>query len=453
MSAPGDGSAPSEGSAPSDGSAPSEGSAPSDGSAPNRPAPGASLAGVLVADFSRVLAGPLATMILGDLGATVVKVEHPDGDDTRRWGPPFLGAQSTYYLSVNRNKRSIVLDLSTPEGMADARRLAERATVLVENFRPGRLDRFGLGYEELAVRNPRLVYCSISGFGGAGSPGAELAGYDFVVQAMSGLMDITGPPGGPPFKVGVAMVDVLTGLHAALGILAAMAARAASGRGQRVEVNLLSSALASLVNQASAYLNTGTVPHAMGNRHPSIAPYETLGALDGEFAVAIGNDAQFGALCDALGERELALDDRFLTNSARVTNREELVGHLERRLMARPVADWVTVLRAAGIPCGPVNDLAAAFSDAERLGLAPAVRLGTGDLAATTVANPLGLSTTPVAYRRPPPALGADTEEVVAWLRDQGAGPLDPWSIDGTPEVPVSDEPDGQESATRSGAE
>ena len=386
------------------------------------------LSGCLVADFSRVLAGPLATMFLGDLGATVVKVEHPRGDDTRRWGPPFSGNESTYYLSVNRNKRSVVLDLATPQGAADARVLARRATVLVENFRPGHLARLGLGYTALAKDNPGLVYCSISGFGGAGTAGATLAGYDFVVQAMSGLMDITGPEGGPPTKVGVAVVDVLTGLHAAIGILAALSARHTTGVGQLVEVNLMSSALASLVNQASAYLNAETVPHAMGNRHPSITPYETLATRDGMVAVAAGNDAQFRALCAALGDPALGEDPRFSTNPLRVAHRDELVTRLEARLAGKSVVEWVALLRAHGVPCGPVNDVASAFSDARSLGLDPTVVQHGGDRSdpVRTVASPLRLSASPVAYRRPPPALGCDTDDVVAWIRTPDASPLDP---------------------------
>jgi crotonobetainyl-CoA:carnitine CoA-transferase CaiB-like acyl-CoA transferase len=394
---------------------------------PAEPLPRDALSGCLVADFSRVLAGPLATMVLGDLGATVVKVEHPRGDDTRQWGPPFKDGESTYFLSINRNKRSVVLDLSVPEGAADARSLARRATVLVENFRPGRLAEFGLGYHQLATVNPGLVYCSISGFGGAGTPGADLAGYDFVVQAMSGLMDVTGPPGGPPTKVGVAVVDVLTGLYAAIGILAALAARRESGRGQLVEVNLMASALASLVNQASAYLNTGSVPHSMGNRHPSISPYETLATRDGVLAVAAGNDRQFRMLCRALGAEPLADDERFASNRSRVAHRDALVAQLESRLASRSTAEWVEVLRALGVPCGPVNDLAAAFDDARALGVAAVVeQSGTGGRV-LTVANPLGLSGSPVRYLRPPPPLGHDTEEVVAWLRTPcPAAPLGP---------------------------
>jgi crotonobetainyl-CoA:carnitine CoA-transferase CaiB-like acyl-CoA transferase len=404
------------------------GGPPAGGSQTGGSQTGSPLDGCLVADFSRVLAGPLATMVLGDLGATVVKVEHPAGDDTRRWGPPFLGPESTYYLSVNRNKRSVVLDLSTQEGQADAVRLAERATVFVENFRPGRLAAFGLAYDQLADRNPGLVYCSISGFGGEGSPGADLAGYDFVVQAVSGLMDITGPQEGPPSKVGVAVVDVLTGLQAAIGILAALQARGTSGRGQRVEVSLFGTALAALVNQASAYLNAGVVPRAMGNRHPSITPYETLAAADGELAVAVGNDAQFAALCAALGRPSLAADARFGTNPDRVAHRAELTAALETLMAHRTVDDWVAALRASGIPCGQVNDVAAAFAEAERLGLAPvSIPGGNGQPTVRTVANPLALSRTPVRYRRPPPALGQDTDEVLAWLDDEDAAtPLGP---------------------------
>ncbi|MGH8979497.1 MAG: CaiB/BaiF CoA transferase family protein [Acidimicrobiales bacterium] len=403
------------------------------GEPPAAHAPGP-LAGCLVADFSRVLAGPLATMVLGDLGATVVKVEHPRGDDTRQWGPPFADGESTYYLSVNRNKRSVVLDLSSDAGRGDARRLAERATVLVENFRPGRLAEFGLGYDALADVNPGLVYCSISGFGGAGTPGADLAGYDFVVQATSGLMSVTGPDDGPPCKVGVAVVDVLTGLQAAIGILAALAARARDGHGQLVDVNLFSTALASLVNQASAFLNAGAAPRALGNRHPSITPYETLAARDGDIAIAVGNDAQFRALCGALGCDELAGDDRFATNPARVAHREDLVDALESRLGRHGVGELVASLRARSVPCGPVNDVRAAFADAAALGLAPVVDHVVTDVGdaksgarhVRTVANPLGLSATPVSYRRPPPRLGQDTDEVVAWLRTPAAVPLGP---------------------------
>jgi crotonobetainyl-CoA:carnitine CoA-transferase CaiB-like acyl-CoA transferase len=369
------------------------------------------LEGLLVADFSRVLAGPFATMLLGDLGADVVKVEHPDGgDETRAWGPPYAGGHSTYYLAINRNKRSVALDLKDEADRRAARALAARADVLVENFKAGASERLGLGHEELARDNPGLVWCSISGFGrGAG---AELPGYDFLVQAMSGLMSITGPAGGEPTKVGVALVDVLTGLYATTGILAALRERDRTGRGQRVEVSLLGSALASLVNQASAYLSAGQAPRAMGNRHPSITPYETLATADRPLVVAVGNDGQFARLCRVLGLPEAAADPRFASNADRVANREDLVALLEGALAARGAADWVADLGDAGVPCGLVNDVGEAFALAERLGLEPVA-----DAAGVPqVANPIGLSASPVSYRLAPPALGEHTAEVLRWL-------------------------------------
>jgi crotonobetainyl-CoA:carnitine CoA-transferase CaiB-like acyl-CoA transferase len=380
------------------------------------------LEGLLVADFSRVLAGPFATMLLGDLGAEVVKVEHPDGgDETRAWGPPFLGDHSTYYLAVNRNKRGVALDLKDERGLRAARALAGRADVLVENFKAGTLERLGLGFEQVREDNPGLVWCSISGFGrGAG---AELPGYDFLVQAMSGLMHITGPAGGEPTKVGVALVDVLTGLYATSGILAALHQRARTGRGQLVEVSLLGSALASLVNQASSYLCTGRSPQALGNRHPSITPYETLATADRPLVVAVGNDGQFVRLCRALGLEQAAADPRFATNTARVTNREELAALLEGALAARGAADWATVLADAGVPCGLVNDLGEAFALAERLGLDPVVEAG----GIPQVANPIRLAATPPSYRLGPPALGEHTAEVLRWL--QIAPPGDPGAV------------------------
>ena len=369
------------------------------------------LEGLVVADFSRVLAGPFATMLLGDLGADVVKVEHPDGgDETRAWGPPYAGGHSTYYLAINRNKRSVALDLKDEADRRAARALAARADVLVENFKAGASERLGLGHEELARDNPGLVWCSISGFGrGAG---AELPGYDFLVQAMSGLMSITGPAGGEPTKVGVALVDVLTGLYATTGILAALRERDRTGRGQRVEVSLLGSALASLVNQASAYLSAGQAPRAMGNRHPSITPYETLATADRPLVVAVGNDGQFARLCRVLGLPEAAADPRFASNADRVANREDLVALLEGALAARGAADWVADLGDAGVPCGLVNDVGEAFALAERLGLEPVA-----DAAGVPqVANPIGLSASPVSYRLAPPALGEHTAEVLRWL-------------------------------------
>jgi crotonobetainyl-CoA:carnitine CoA-transferase CaiB-like acyl-CoA transferase len=369
------------------------------------------LEGLVVADFSRVLAGPFATMLLGDLGADVVKVEYPEGgDETRGWGPPFSGGHSTYYLAVNRNKRSVALDLKSDPGRRAARALALRADVLVENFKAGTLERLGLGHGELGRENPGLVWCSISGFGrGAG---AELPGYDFLVQAMSGLMSITGPAGGEPTKVGVALVDVLTGLYAFGGVLAALHERERTGRGQRVEVSLLGSALASLVNQASSYLCTGRPPRAMGNRHPSITPYETLATADRPLVVAVGNDGQFARLCRVLGVAGAAADPRFATNADRVANRDDLVALLEEALAARGAAQWVAALGEAGVPCGLVNDVGEAFALADRLGLDPVADVD----GVPQVADPIALSATPASYRLAPPALGEHTAEVLAWL-------------------------------------
>jgi crotonobetainyl-CoA:carnitine CoA-transferase CaiB-like acyl-CoA transferase len=376
---------------------------------------GGALDGVLVADFSRVLAGPLATMFLADLGATVIKVERPGGgDDTRAWGPPFVAETSTYYTSVNRNKRSVTLDLRDPADLELARRLAARADVFIENFRPGKLGAHGLDAPSLTAANPRLVYASVSGFGSGA--GAELPGYDFVVQAVGGLMSITGHPDGPPTKAGVALVDVLTGLHATIAILAALQERERSGRGQHVEVNLMSSLLSSLVNQAAGYINNAGVPTALGNQHPSIAPYETLATKDGPLAVAVGNDRQFAAMTAALGRPELAADERFRTNRDRVHNRAALARDLELALSTQSAARWTEVLRDHGIPCGPVNDIADAIGYAESLGLAPVVALPAPDGDIATLASPLSLHRTPVSYHRAPPSLGADNAEVRAWL-------------------------------------
>lgn len=376
----------------------------------------APLDGVLVADFSRVLAGPLATMFLGDLGATVIKVERPGaGDDTRHWGPPYVSDTTTYFTSVNRNKRSLTLDLTDPTDQALARRLAARADVMVENFQPGALARFGLDAATTRAANPRLVYCSISGFGrGAG---ATRPGYDFVVQAVGGLMSITGAPDGEPTKAGVALVDVLTGLHATIGILAALRAREADGSGQVVEVNLLSSLLSSLVNQGAAYINTGCPSRRMGNQHPSIAPYETLRAADAPLAVAVGNDRQFAAMASELGRPELAHDSRFMTNAQRVAYRSELVVELERALGTDTAAGWAGRLAAAGVPCGPVNGLDGAFALAEQLGLAP-IQEFTPEPGETvkTLASPLRFDRSNIRYDLPPPRLGADTDHLRAWL-------------------------------------
>jgi crotonobetainyl-CoA:carnitine CoA-transferase CaiB-like acyl-CoA transferase len=361
------------------------------------------LAGVKVLDFSRVLAGPLATMLLGDLGATVTKVEPPGGDETRHWGPPYDAAgEATYFQSVNRNKRSVVLDLTDPRDHARARGLALEADVLVENFRPGVLERFDLGYDELHALNPGLVYCSITGFGRG--EGATLPGYDLLIQALGGLMSITGSPDGEPQKVGVALVDVLAGLFAAVGILAALRHREATGEGQRVEVELMSALLAGLVNQASAYTVAGVVPTRMGNQHPSIAPYELYDCADGELVLAVGNDRQFGALCQALGVPALADDPRFATNGSRVEHREALHELLAERLAERPAQDWVGILTDSRVPAGVVNDIGAAFRLAQEIGLEPVVSLTRADGSAVELPrNPITMSATPPTYRDAPP--------------------------------------------------
>ncbi|RSS33901.1 CaiB/BaiF CoA-transferase family protein [Streptomyces sp. WAC08241] len=372
-------------------------------------APGA-LSGIVVADFGRVLAGPYMTMLLADLGADVIKIERPGtGDDTRAWGPPFAGGEATYFLGVNRNKRSVSLDLTDPGDLAAARAIVDRADVLVENFRPGTMEKLGLGHEDVRATNPGLVYCSVTGFGTA--EGARLPGYDLLVQAMGGLMSVTGEPDGPGTKTGVALVDVVTGLHAGMGVLAALRHRERTGEGQRVEVSLLGSLLSALTNQAAAYLGAGVVPRAMGNRHPSITPYEVFEAEDRPLVLAVGNDRQFRALCERLGLPETAGDGRFATNAARVAHREELAAALAGPLGSRTADAWCEELTAAGVPCGPVNDLAAAFDLADRLGLAPRVpesAAGPGQ-----VAHPIRFGATPPSYRAAPPRLGEHTDAVL----------------------------------------
>ena len=367
---------------------------------------GCALEELRIVDFSRVLAGPLATMVLADLGAEVIKVERPDGgDDTRGWGPPYdeHGA-ATYFQAVNRNKTSVVLDLGAPGDLERARELIAGADVLVENFRPGVMDGLGLGYERLRAGDPALIYCSITGFGSGA--GATLPGYDLLVQAVGGLMSITGTAAGEPQKVGVALVDVICGLFASIGILAALRHRERTGAGQRVEVDLLSSLLAALVNQASAYTLAGEVAQRMGNAHPSVAPYDLFRAADGELVIAVGTDGQFAALCTVLGCPELADDDRFKSNALRASAREQLTAALEARLGQRTAAEWVAALSAAGVPAGQVNDIAGAFVLAERLGLAPTVEIARADGTAARLArNPIGLSATPASYRLAPPSL------------------------------------------------
>ncbi|PWW24991.1 crotonobetainyl-CoA:carnitine CoA-transferase CaiB-like acyl-CoA transferase [Geodermatophilus normandii] len=370
------------------------------------------LAGVLVADFSRILAGPYATMLLADLGAEVVKVEGPRGDDTRTWVPPVRDGVSTYYLGINRNKRSVVLDLTVDDDLAAARELVRRADVLVENLRPGGLARLGLGYDEVAALNPAVVYASISGFGD-GPGGRSLPGYDLIVQAVSGLMSLTGDAGGEPYRAGVAVIDVITGLHAAVGVLSALHARAQTGRGQHVQVDLLSSALSGLVNQTSAVVAGGVVPHRMGNSHPSLFPYEPLPCADGDLVVTAGNDAQFRTLVGVLGVPELADDPRFRHNADRTAHRDELRPLLVERLRTRTKDEWFTVITDAGVPCGPINSVDQGIELAARLGLDPVVDVG----GVPSVRNPIRFSDTPASYRLPPPSLGEHDEEIRRWLQ------------------------------------
>lgn len=383
----------------------------------DQPAPGP-LTGIRVADFSRVLAGPYATMLMADLGADVIKVEPPAGDDTRQWAPPRdATGRATYFAAANRNKRSIALDLTDEADHARALALATSADVVVENFRPGVMARFGLDHASLSAVNPRVVMCSITGFGSG--QGASLPGYDLLVQAMGGLMSITGDPDGDPSKVGVALVDVVTGLHALSAVQAALLERTRSGQGQYVEVNLLSSLLSGLVNQASAAVGTGISPGRTGNAHPSISPYEPIPTGAGQLVLAVGNDRQFQRLVRVLGEPGLATDERFATNVARVEHRAELRATLERLLAPRSAADWAAELSAVGVPAGPINSIGQAVELAESLGLEPVVQTPSGDRVSAQVANPMRFSRTPAAYRSAPPDLD---EHRGAWWRDAPLG-------------------------------
>ncbi len=374
------------------------------------------LDGLLVADFSRVLAGPYATMLLADLGATVVKVERPGaGDDTRSWGPPFAAdGQSTYFQSVNRNKRSIALDLRDEADLRIARALADQADVLVENHKPGSLARFALDYDAVRTANPSVVYCSISGFGSG--RGADLPGYDLLVQAMGGLMSITGTT--EPTKAGVAVVDVITGLQASVGILAALRHRDRTGVGQRIEVTLLTALQSALVNQASSVVGAGVVPGLLGNAHPSIAPYEVFATADRPLVLAVGNDAQFARLVAVLGDPALADDVRFATNAARVAHRTELVEVLESLLASAGADLWQARITAAGVPCGPINDIAQGLELADRLGLHPVVEVDDARRAGPQpqVANPVAYAQTPPTYRTAPPRVDEDRAEVLDLL-------------------------------------
>ena len=372
------------------------------------------LEGMLVADLSRVLAGPTAAVMLADLGARVVKVERPGaGDETRAWGPPWAGSSSSYFEAANRSKQSIALDFADAADLELAQRLTDRADVVIENYRTGALARFELDAVSVRARNPRAVYCSITGFGSRGA-GAAMPGYDFLVQAVGGLMSITGDAGGEPRKVGVAMVDLLAAKDAVMAVLAALLQRSRTGAGQHVEVSLLSSLLASLANQASGYLATGVVPRALGNRHPSIAPYETLRCRDGMLAVAVGNDGQFAALCRELGDAEVAGDARFATNAARVENRDALQVVLESLLARDDAAAWAGRMLAAGVPAGTVNGIDEALALARALGLDPTVSVGPEH--PEQLAHPVRYSAFDPAPPTAPPALDEHGDELRRWL-------------------------------------
>jgi crotonobetainyl-CoA:carnitine CoA-transferase CaiB-like acyl-CoA transferase len=373
------------------------------------------LDGLTVLDFTRVLAGPYCTMQLADLGARVIKIEQPErGDDTRAWGPPFVGGESAYFLSVNRNKESLALDLKHERARPIVAALLARADVLVENFRPGTIDRLGLDYHTVAARHPRLVYCSISGFGQTGPRSAE-AGYDAMMQAEGGLMSITGAAGGPPFRLGVAIGDIATGMFAVQGILAALLARERLGRGQRVDIAMLDSVTALLSYQASSVFATGAAPVRMGNRHPSIAPYDTFAASDGELVLSVGNDDLFRRLARSLGRPELADDARFLTNADRVLNHDALRNELSALLASWRLPDLLRELARAGVPAGAVRSVSEALADpqlAAREMIVPLEHLTAGTI--RVLGTPLKLSATPASIRTPPPLLGQHTDAILA---------------------------------------
>lgn len=392
------------------------------------------LSHIRVLDLSRILAGPWAGQILADLGADVIKVERPGpGDDTRGWGPPWIKddqgqdtSVAAYYLCANRNKRSITVDITQPEGQDIVRRLAAQSDVVLENFKLGGLKQYGLDYDSLKAVNPRLVYCSITGFGQDG-PYAPRAGYDFLIQGLGGLMSITGrpdgEPGAGPMKVGVALTDILTGLYATNAVLAALAWREQSGEGQYIDMALLDVQVACLANQAMNYLATGSNPRRMGNAHPSIVPYQDFPTADGHMILAIGNDGQFARFCEVAGRPELAADVRFATNRARVENRAELIPLLNEITATRTTAEWIAQLEARAVPCGPINGLAEVFADPQVQARGLAVKMPHPEAGEVPlVASPIRLSKTPVEYRRAPPLVGEHTDEILADLGVDAAG-------------------------------
>lgn len=386
-----------------------------------------------VLDLSRVLAGPWCGQNLADLGAEVIKVERPGaGDDTRSWGPPYLKdadgrdtSEAAYFLSANRNKQSVTIDFTQAEGQALVRKLAAESDILIENFKVGGLAAYGLDYESLKAINPRLIYCSITGFGQFG-PYAKRAGYDFMIQGLGGLMSLTGrsdaEEGAGPVKVGVALTDILTGLYSSVAILAALTARGTTGRGQHIDMALLDVQVACLANQAMNYLTTGNAPRRLGNAHPNIVPYQDFPTADGDFILTVGNDGQFRKFCEVAGHREWADDPRFSSNKARVANRAELIPLIRQATVFKTTAEWVAALEEVGVPCGPINDLAAVFEDPQVLARGLKVELphALSGLVAQ-VASPLRLSDTPVEYRLAPPRLGEHTDEVLARVLGLGS--------------------------------
>ena len=383
------------------------------------PATSGPLSGVVVADFSRVLAGPYCTMLLADMGATVVKVESPTGDDTRGYKPPSRDGVGTYYLSVNRNKHSIVLDLRDPADLETAYEIIDAADVFIENFKPGGLARYGLDPEAVAEQWPGLIHTSITGFGT--DRGAHLPGYDLLVQGVSGFMSVTGSADGPPQRAGVAMFDVLTGLHAAVAVLGALHERDVSGRGQHIHLDLLSSALSSLVNQTTGYAACGNDPQRMGNDHPSLFPYGPFPTADKDLIITVGNNPQFRRFVTVLGLPELAEDPRFDTVENRNQHREELRPLLNKALSSDTAEVWASRLQSEGLPCAPILTIPEGVKYAASLGLDPVVQVGEGDEAVPLIKNPVTFSRTPVRYDKAPPALGADGTDVMAWLRSRRA--------------------------------
>ncbi|MGI4810271.1 MAG: CaiB/BaiF CoA transferase family protein [Janthinobacterium lividum] len=383
-----------------------------------------SLAHIRVLDLSRVLAGPWAGQLLGDYGADVIKVERPGtGDDTRGWGPPYVknadgsdGPDAAYYLCANRNKRSVTIDFTQPEGQRLVRELAAGCDVVIENFKLGGLAAYGLDYAGLSAVHPGLIYCSITGFGQTG-PYAPRAGYDFLIQGMGGLMSITGrrdgEPGAGPQKAGVALTDVLTGLYATTAILAALAHRDRTGVGQYIDLALLDVGIASLANQPMNYLASGVAPQRMGNAHPNVVPYQDFPTADGDVIIAVGNDGQFGRLCAALGAPELATDPRYVSNAARIVNRDSLIPQLSAATRTKTTAEWVSLFETKGVPCGPINSLDQVFADPQVQARGMQQAMDRDGATVQLVANPVRLSATPVSYRRAPPALGRDTRDVL----------------------------------------